>query len=185
MASLKNTRVAWSVAFASLALWATSVPSTWGQVAAGATRWFDDPVPEQQSNDSSSPLSAEDTDRQSLPCPPPIVVSIPPTVTAVTPPAPPPPPASADAQEATFHLCGGDMSAAARAIEQLVAGRGFNSRLSARGDGCADLSVRVTSPATSGSATSRLQVSLGSGQNLSIQIVSERGATRVDIGSSN
>ena len=36
-----GTGLAWSVAIASLALWATSVPVTWGQVAAGAARLFE------------------------------------------------------------------------------------------------------------------------------------------------
>ena len=181
MAPLKSTRLAWSVALAALALWATSVPSTWGQVATGATRWFDDITP-QQFDDSASD-SAADPDR--APACPPVTLTVPPAVTAITPPAlvnpPPPQPAAGDSQEGTFHLCGGDTSAAARAIEQLIAGRGVNSSLSVRGDGCADLTIRVTSPSTGGSATSRLQVSLGGGRNLAIQIVSERGATQVDI----
>ena len=82
----------------------------------------------------------------------------------------------------TFHLCGADPQVA-RAIEQLLAGRSFSTSLSARGDGCADLTVRATGDAAaSGSATTNLSVSLGSGRSLTIQIVSERGATRASIG---
>jgi hypothetical protein len=92
-----------------------------------------------------------------------------------------PSPSGPSAQEGTFHLCGADPQAE-QAIEQLIAGRSFSTSLTARGDGCADLTVRVTGQNAAGSATSNLSVSLGSGQTLSIQIVSERGATRVSIG---
>ena len=40
MSPLKSNRLAWSVAVASLALWASSAPVTWGQVATGATSLF-------------------------------------------------------------------------------------------------------------------------------------------------
>jgi hypothetical protein len=83
-------------------------------------------------------------------------------------------------QPGTFHLCGAD-AGIARSIEQLIAGRGFSAMLSARGDGCADLTIKPTSPAgTGGRASSNLKISLDSGRNLSIQIVSEAGTTRVD-----
>jgi hypothetical protein len=97
------------------------------------------------------------------------------------PPSPQEGPA-AGAQEGTFHLCGADAQVA-RSIEQLIAGRGFSATLSAKGDGCADLTIRVNLPVSTGSrASSSLKVSLGSGQSLSIQIVSEDGATRVSVG---
>jgi len=109
--------------------------------------------------------------------------SLPAPAASATAAPPPPAPPSAAATEGTFHLCSGsDLSSTARAIEQLVDGRGFSARLMARGDGCADLTIQVTSPASSGSASSRLSVSVGNGQTLTIQIVSDRGATRVDIG---
>src|SRR5262245_1838559 len=41
MHPLNSNRVAWSVAFAALALWATSAETTFGQAVAGATRFFD------------------------------------------------------------------------------------------------------------------------------------------------
>ena len=62
-----------------------------------------------------------------------------------------------------------------------MAGRSFSSSLSSRGDGCADLTIRVTSPVTSGSASSNLTVSLGGGRTLTIKIVSEQGATRATL----
>jgi hypothetical protein len=177
MATLKSTRLAWSVAIASLALWATSVPVTWGQVAAGAARYFDE-------NDSpSTSTSVDDAGAAGAVCPPtPQIAIIPPAVTA---PSEPNPPAadSTTGQEGTFHLCGGDMQPTAQAIEQLIAGRSFSASLSARGDGCADLTIRVASQQkTNGTASSRLNVSLGSGQNLSIQIVSANGMSHVSIG---
>ena len=46
--------------------------------------------------------------------------------------------------------------------------------MTSRGDGCADLTIRATGQTASGSATSNLNVSLGSGRNLSIQIVSDQ-----------
>jgi hypothetical protein len=68
----------------------------------------------------------------------------------------------------------------------LIGGRGFNATLSANGDGCADLAIHATSPAAENSrASSSLSVSLGSGANLSIQIVSEAGATHVSIGTAS
>ncbi len=79
-------------------------------------------------------------------------------------------------------MCGPDASTA-QALEQLIAGRGFSATLNSTADGCADLIVRATSPVGNGSATSRLSVSLGSGQNLQIQITSQNGATHVSIAS--
>ena len=45
--------------------------------------------------------------------------------------------------QASFRLCGGVDATTARAIEQLVAGRGFSARLVGRPDGCADLTIAV------------------------------------------
>jgi hypothetical protein len=95
-------------------------------------------------------------------------------------PAIAPPTVSADS--GTFHLCGADQQAE-RDIEQLIAGRSFSSTLSARGDGCAELTIKASSPAGAGSATSNMSVSLGSGKTLTIKIASQGGATRVSIGS--
>jgi hypothetical protein len=105
---------------------------------------------------------------------------------ALTQPAPPVivAPPIAPGQEGNFHLCGTDAQAA-QAIEQLIAGRGFSARLTSRGEGCADLNIKVTSPdGTSGRASSNLSVSLGAGRGLSIQIVSEGGVTHASIGPS-
>jgi hypothetical protein len=161
MAPLNSTRLAWSIAIASLALWATSVPLTWGQAAAGA----------------DSDAAADQPPCITLPTP---VAPITPALAAI------PTPLSASEPSTgggTFHLCGADDSTA-RAIEQLVGGRSFSTSLSSRGDGCADLTVRPADAVISGNsrAASNVSVSLGSGQNLSIQIVSEGGATHVSIG---
>jgi hypothetical protein len=180
MTPLKNSRLAWSVAIASLALWATSVPLTWGQISADATRMLD-------TTPATTMDDAQPTDDASTPCPPapttPAANAIPPVV-AIQIPTPPSaaPASSGNTSQASFHLCGPDASTA-QAIEQLIAGRSFSANLTTTADGCADLTVRATSPVGSGSATSRLSVSLGSGQNLQIQIVSQNGATHVSIGS--
>ena len=179
MAPLKSAPLAWGIAIAALALWATSVPTTLGHASVGAAGLF---------NDAAARLDINDTENgqpdQPAPACPPNILTLPPPASDMTPPPPltPAQPATVDGQEGTFHLCGGaDTSAAARAIEQLIAGRGFSASLSSRGDGCADLTIRVNSSSTGGSASSRLKVSLGSGQSLDIEILSERGATRVAI----
>jgi hypothetical protein len=187
MAPLNNPRLAWSVALASLALWATSVPLSWGQLSSDATRMLDVPV--------TSTSIADDTqqpDDLGTPCPPPPAAAAVPALIATLLPTPPPPPPAVQVPAAStgtgagsqgsFHLCGTDASAA-HAIEQLIAGRSFSASLNTTADGCADLIVRATAPVGNGSATSRLSVSLGNGQNLQIQITSQSGATHVSIAS--
>jgi hypothetical protein len=88
--------------------------------------------------------------------------------------------------QATFRLCGGADAATARAIEQLVAGRGFSARLTGRADGCVDLAIAVQPSSGSGKQSSTLSVAGGStngapGQRVAVQIVSENGATQVTI----
>ena len=179
MASLNNTRVAWSVAVASLALWATSVPTTWGQISAGATQLLNQ-ADQQAGVSDSNPL-------QGVPCPPGLLLpqavidAFSATAPAQVTPEVSVPPADANAQERTFHVCGPDATTE-REMEQLIAGRGFSTSVTSTGDGCADVTIRATSPAGSGRASTNLNVSLGSGHNLSIQIVSESGATHVSIG---
>lgn len=180
MAPLTSTRLAWSIAFASLALWVANVP--WAEARGGAERILQQ-TPDETIDSTATPSLVEDSPANAVPttlddggtlnwpCSPAPGVGMPLT----------PVPAVSDAREGAFHLCGAD-AAAARAIEQLIAGRGFSSTLSTGGNGCADLTIRVTSPAmTGGRAASNLNVSLGSGLSLSIQIVSEGGATRVSI----
>jgi hypothetical protein len=189
MAPLNNPRLAWSVALASLALWATSVPLTWGQLSADATRMLDVPV---TSTSSSTADDSQQPDDLGTPCPPAPAAAAVPALIATLLPTPPPAPAAAQVPssstgtgtsgQGSFHLCGADASAA-QAIEQLIAGRSFSASLNTAADGCADLFVRATSPVGSGSATSRLSVSLGNGQNLQIQITSQNGATHVSIAS--
>jgi hypothetical protein len=185
MASLNNTRVAWSVAIASLALWTTSVPTTWGQISAGATQLLNQTDQQPGTNDSNA--------FQAVPCPPGLllpqaVIDAFSASAAATAPATPElnpgstvPSADANTQERTFHLCGPD-AGTEREMEHLIAGRGFSASITSTGDGCADVTIRTTSPAGSGRASTNLNVSLGSGHNLSIQIVSEGGATHVSIG---
>jgi hypothetical protein len=188
MAPLKNPRLAWCVALASLALWATSVPLTWGQHSADAIRMLDVTSTTTSLDDSQQPADA------ATPCPPapaPPVEALPPAIASLlpaqTPPTAAPAPAapaasSGTASQGSFHLCGPDASTA-HDIEHLIAGRSFSASLSSTADGCADLMIRPTSPVGNGSATSQLSVSLGSGQNLQIQITSQNGATHVSIGS--
>lgn len=95
----------------------------------------------------------------------------------------------ASALRATFRLCGTADAQAARAIEQLVGGRGFNARLISLPDGCADLTIDVNSSApvlTSGRSSSTLSVAAGSdgnntGRRVAVQIVSENGQTHASI----
>jgi hypothetical protein len=181
MGLLKSTKLAWSIAIASLALWATSASLSSGQVMPIANR------PLQQTTDDSSSTSSIDsalnetmssddtTSMNGMPCP-----TVPGAMTQ--PPLPVPAAPAPVAQEGTFRLCGADGQAAV-AIEKLIAGRSFNASLTAHGDGCAELTIKTTSAAsTGGRASSTLNVSLGAGQQLSIQIVSEGGATHVKIG---
>ena len=155
MALLNNSRLAWGVAIASLALWATGAPQTFGSVLGF--------------NDGQA---ATGDATQTIPCLPvaPLVVT----------PAPQPDTSSATSNGA-FHLCGPDPQAAS-AIEQLIGGRGFSASLSARGDGCADLTIQANPQSSvGGSVTSHLVVSLGSGQSLDLQITSQGGLTHVTI----
>ena len=148
MAFLNNPRLAWSIAFAALALWAIGGASqTWGSVVQA-----DDPT-------------------QTIPCLP--------VVPTVVTPAPQVDTSSA-ASTGAFHLCGADPQAAS-AIEQLIGGHGFSASLSARGDGCADLTIQTNPQSVGGSASSHLVVSLGSGHSLDLQITSQGGATHVSI----
>ena len=186
MNPLKSNRLAWSVAVASLALWATSAPVSWGQVAWGHARLVDQEQTQTTDDttlaiDTDINTTANDTGAQNAPCPtvPPAIAQLVPTVIAQLVPTPVTPNV-ASGQAGTFHICGPDPQAE-RAIEQLVAGRGFSSTLSAGGDGCAELIIRPSGQVGSGSNSSNVSVSLGSGQSLSIQIVSDQGATHASI----
>jgi hypothetical protein len=187
MGFFKSTKLAWSIAIASLALWAASAPLSSGQTLPFAARLL-----QQTTDQTTSTTSLETADNQTTAtqsdnavlaqdtttCPaPPGAMTQPPA------PEPAPPVASASsATEGTFQLCGPD-DKAAHAIEQLIAGRSFSASLSSSGSGCASLTIKATSAAvTSGRASSTLNVSLGSGQRLSIQINSEGGMTHVTIG---
>jgi hypothetical protein len=170
MAPHKSARLAWSVALACFALWATSASATWGQAVAGAGHLL-------EQGDDNTAVVSDDTTVLSPPCPPLTIEPQQPVVAVPEPAA-----SGASSADGAFHLCGSDPQVS-HAIEQLIGGRGFSATLSARGDGCADLSIHATSPSiANSSASSDLSVSLGSGQRLSIQIVSQAGATRVNIG---
>jgi len=182
MNPLKSNRLAWSVAVVALALWASTAPVTWGQVVGDATNRFAQGADDGASSitttmDSQADETAITTTDDSVPsaqCP-----TTPPAIAEVTPPTPVPL-AAAPGEPGTFHICGTDQTAAAE-IEQLIGGRGFSATLASHGDGCADLTIRPTSLVGSGSSSSNLSVSLGSGRTLSIQIVSAQGVTHANI----
>ncbi|MBV9170995.1 MAG: hypothetical protein JOZ81_13020 [Chloroflexi bacterium] len=161
MSLLKSTRLAWSVALASLALWTFSAPISWGQAASAAGHFFDDQSTSDGDTTAYDPNAA-------APC---------------TPASPAP--SVAPAGPMTFRVCGPDPQTE-QAISQLIAGRGFSATLVSRADGCADLTITPSDQAagSTGSASSNLSMSLGSGRRLSIKITSESGATHVSIGSS-
>ena len=167
---------------AALSLWATSAPITWGQVAAGADYLFAQTADDGASTNTTTvdfqvgdtTISTNDGGVQTGPCP-----TQPPAIVPLTPPAPITP-AVATGQPGTFHICGADPNIET-SIQQLIGGRGFSATLASHGDGCADLTIRPTSEVASGSSSSNLSVSLGSGRNLTIQIVSAQGATRANI----
>jgi len=182
MSPLKSNRLAWSVAVASLALWASSAQVTWGQVAAGASillaQAADDnsnttiTTGDMQAGDTT--VATNDGGIQSAPC-----AALPPAIAQLIPPTPVIPAAPAGGP-GTFHICGADPNIESD-IAQLIGGRGFSATLTSSGDGCADLTIRPTSGVSGGSSTSNVGVSLGGGRNLSIRIVSEQGATHANI----
>jgi hypothetical protein len=107
-------------------------------------------------------------------------------------PGPTSTPASAPSQSplhGSFRLCGATDPQTERAIEQLIAGRGFSAQLVTRSDGCADLTIDVSpasGAATSGRQSTSLTVSSGApGRTISVRIASENGATRVSLGAGN
>ena len=188
MHPLKSNGVAWSVAVASLALWAMSAPVSWSAALNGSVRLLDqsaDSTADTPSPDSTDVATGDtasltsDVTSQTGPCP-----TLPTAIAQLIPPLPTPVPAASaaapSASEGAFHICGSDPQAE-QAIGQLIAGRGFSAMLSARGDGCADLTIRATSGLVSGSSSSNLSVSLGSGRNLRVQIVSAQGTTRASV----
>ena len=101
---------------------------------------------------------------------------------------PAPPSTSPSGLQQTFRLCGTPASTTERAIEQFIAGRSYSATLVSRSDGCADLTVTV-SPGSSfglnGQQSTNLSVASGSGGTISVQIVSQNGATQVSIESGN
>jgi len=164
----QSNRLAWSVAVASLALWAVTAPVTWGQqVATGANGLFDQADPGADITTlTTTTTTTEDSQLADSPiaaCPTPM----PSTPVVATGPR-------------TFTICGAD-SGIERDIEQLIGGHGFSATLNSHGGSCAELTIRPTAQISSGSSSSNLSVSLGSGQTLSIQIVSDPGGTHATI----
>lgn len=180
MHRMNSNRVAWSVALAALALWATSAQATFGQVMAGAARVL------AQTQTEVTTTTTLDTTVDNSTTDPLMVGTEPPCLPIPQAPAPstmlnPPAPDSAGSAQTMFRICGPD-AATERAIEALIAGRGFNATLSARGDGCAELTIRPSGVQNSGSSSSRMSVSIGAGQTLTINIQSAQGATHATIG---
>ena len=171
MQPLNSSRLAWSVAFAALALWATGARASFGQdhplrlfshsAIASETELHEDPA--------ETPVAAED-EQVCLPVP-----GAEPTVTSQ------PVASASDGDSSTFRICDAD-PAVASAIEHLVAGRSFTARLVSRGDGCAELTVTPRGQISTGSASSRLSVGLGGGRTITISIVSANGTTSASIG---
>jgi len=183
MHPLNSTRVAWGVAAAALALWATSAQVTLGQAAAGQAHLFQTATDmttttttttttiDTQADDGTTLEPAPAGSEQCVPVAAPAPALVAPTPSVDT-----------SASVATFHICGPD-SGIEHAIEQLIAGRGFNASLRAGGDGCADLTIRPSGSAVgSGSSSTNLSVSTGSGHTLTLTIESAQGATRAAIG---
>jgi hypothetical protein len=173
MSPFRSTRLAWGIAFASLALWAVSAPATFGQLSSASSAAAQETAADSTGDDQTTSIQP---DQQGAPCPtPPSAVSesAPPAATPVPP----------DATQATFRLCGPD-AGVERSIEQLVAGRPVTTTLTSRNDGCADLLVQITAPeaVASGHSSTSVSVGVGAGQRLTVQIDSENGATHAHIG---
>src|SRR5690349_11613774 len=120
MHPFKSNRVAWSVALASLSLWAATAPVSWGAVPAEAARLLSQSTDETTQTttvdvEQHVTITTDAADAQNTQCP-----TTPPTAAQPAPPAPTPVPA-APAAQGTFHICGADQQTA-HAIEQLVAG---------------------------------------------------------------
>ncbi|MDQ3701307.1 MAG: hypothetical protein M3442_10340, partial [Chloroflexota bacterium] len=94
-------------------------------------------------------------------------------------------PGPVGAGQATFRLCSAD-GQAARAIEQLIAGRSFSATLVGLRDGCADLTISVAGAASGTSTAGRQSTNLtvggsGGAQSIAVRIVSENGTTQASI----
>jgi len=179
MHPLNSNRLAWAVAAAALGLWATSAQATLGQAAAGPAHLF------QTATDmtTSTTIDTQADDGTALqPAPAAGSEQCAPVATPAPALVEPSPSVDPSTGAATFHICGAD-TGIEHAIEQLIAGRGFNASLRAGGDSCADLTIRPSgSPVGSGSTSTNLSVSTGSGHTLTLRIESAQGATRAAIG---
>jgi len=247
-----NSRLAWAIAFASVALWAATAPATLGglmrQSVGGENPAYEARgVPASGDRNAVSPSELQSGQQAPaqptfaptptiaptatiVPTPtiaptptlapvptfvpaPPIaptttVVSTPTSGPAATPtltptivptatpqPSETPTPVTATAlhpssgDELTFVLCGEPDPQAERAIEQLIDGRSFKAKLSSRPDGCADLTIAITSQSPSGVGRQSISLTVSAGSTtgtpnhaISVRIVNENGVTKATIG---
>ncbi|MCC6493893.1 MAG: hypothetical protein IT424_12845 [Pirellulales bacterium] len=85
-----------------------------------------------------------------------------------------------------YQLCGQDDPGMARAIEQFIAGRGFSAQLISHSGNCPNLKITVPAGSTAGTASGSQQTHLtvkSGGRSVQVDIVSENGVTRANIGS--
>jgi hypothetical protein len=172
------------VAIAAIALWFTGAPASFGQVASGTAHLFSQTQTDMTTTTAatSSEVSQDpaqvDTPAEAPVAEPTVCVPLP---SAAPPPSTAPPPSDQGSPAAaTFQICGAD-TRTAQAIEQLIAGRGFNASLRSSANGCAELTIRPVGDAAGGSASTRLSVSTGQ-RTLTIDIQSAQGVTHATIG---
>jgi hypothetical protein len=186
MSFVTSRRFAWGVTFATIALWWATTPGGPGDLLLRhAHASYSDgqpPVPGTRSlpEDRLTSMSTDDESAPQIPPCEPAQVA-PPAPAAEAPAAnvaPPAPAVNPSALEGTFRLCGPNDPASERAIEQLIAGRGFGATLRGGSDGCAELTITV-SPQSSARGRNSTTLSVS---GLTVQIVSENGATRAMIG---
>ena len=158
-----SSRLAWAVAFAAVMLCAAAAPAALGGVF-GHPIAAQQTVPEDQKMVSCELQNSLTTEQQG------------------NDPSSPSPDAT-DEHEVTILLCGGPDPEAERAIEQLINGRSFKTKLTSRPDGCADLTITVPqqSQPNLGRQSSSLTVSTQN-STISVQIVTENGVTKATIG---
>lgn len=206
-------RLPWAITLAALLLWAMA-PGGWGRAVlegAALPGWsysagssasadtLDDSTADQGAAGGSVQVGSihveglPDGLKSALECEPTRAVPERPAVVPTPLPWPPSPvlvpqvptPVPSGAGQATFRLCGAD-GQAARAIEQLIAGRSFSATLVGLRDGCADLTISVAGAAAGAPATGRQSTNLtiggsGGAQSIAVRIVSENGTTQASI----
>ncbi len=173
-----NSRLAWVIALASVALWAATAPATLGSLGKQEADAPAESNPAMQSLGTTEPVPPQTAgELQCEAAPTPGSASSPDNATPST---------AQPLLEATFRLCAGPDPQAERAIEQLIDGRSFRARLVSRADGCADLTISVSPQSSAGSFIGRQStlLTVGSGSTagvISVQIVTENGVTKASI----